>query len=82
MRVAGSVRRQGPLGDRLDHKIRGHDMQARSLETMVLELADLKEQRRESVKDYNERIKDLERDIKKMALQQTNPAPQKECAAA
>ena len=52
-------------------------MQARSLETMVLELADLKEQRRESVKDYNERIKDLERDIKKM-----NPAPQKECAAA
>ena len=57
-------------------------MQARSLETMVLELADLKEQRRESVKDYNERIKDLERDIQKMALQQMNPAPQKECAAA
>lgn len=57
-------------------------MQARSLETMVLELADLKEQRRESVKDYNERIKDLERDIKKMALQQMNPPPQKECAAA
>ena len=57
-------------------------MQARSLETMVLELADLKEQRRESVKDYNERIKDLERDIKQMALQQMNPAPQKECAAA
>lgn len=57
-------------------------MQARSLETMVLELADLKEQRRESVKDYNERIKDLERDIKKMALQQMNPAPQKERAAA
>lgn len=57
-------------------------MLARSLETMVLELADLKEQRRESVKDYNERIKDLERDIKKMALQQMNPAPQKERAAA
>lgn len=57
-------------------------MQARSLETMVLELADLKEQRRESVKDYNECIKDLERDIKKMAQQQMNLAPPKECAAA
>lgn len=45
-------------------------MQAQSLETMVLELADLKEQRRESVKDYNERIKDLEREIKKVAVQQ------------
>ena len=47
-------------------------MQAQSLETMVLELADLKEQRRESVKEYNERIKDLEREIKKLAVQQMN----------
>ena len=61
-------------------RVLGGDTRAR--EHLKEELADLKEQRRESVKDYNERIKDLERDIKKMALQQMNPAPQKECAAA
>lgn len=57
-------------------------MQAQSLETMVLELADLKEQRRDAVKEFNERIKNLEREIKKMALQQMNTAHKSERAAA
>lgn len=57
-------------------------MQARSLNTMVLELADLKDRRREAVKDFNERIKDLEREMKKMALQQMDSAHKSERAAA
>lgn len=41
-----------------------------SLETMVLQLAALKEERRATVKDFNERIKELEQDVRRLAKEQ------------